>query len=111
VGATVGGRATTDDDDDDEDEDEDALTRKNNCTSCWSGTRFFLNCISGGVLVGATVGGRATTDDDDDDDDDEDEDALTRKNNKIFRKEANADKTLEMIIRQLMVERDKSESV
>jgi hypothetical protein len=81
------------------------------CTSCWSGTRFFLNCISGGVLVGATVGGRATTDDDDDDDDDEDEDALTRKNNKIFRKEANADKTLEMIIRQLMVERDKSESV
>ena len=62
--------------------------------------------------MGATVGGRATTDDDDDDDDDdEDEDALTRKNNKIFRKEANADKTLEMIIRQLMVERDKSESV
>ena len=52
--------------------------------------------------MGATVGGRATTDDDDDDDDDEDEDALTRKNNKIFRKEANADKTLEMIIRQLM---------
>ena len=62
--------------------------------------------ISGGILVGAIVGRERRLTADDDDDDEE-----QQHSNTVSGKEANADKTLEMIIRQLMVERDKSESV